>query len=156
MGARGVIAGQVGEAALNAQSSRADLDQIHRGKTGALFLASVLIPRDLSGLTSRGKTQILEAYGKTLGEAFQIMDDLEDAPSDGARAPHTSILAHLSPLEAARETVLALRSSQLDLVNQWGKPAQTLASFADEIIERIERSVPAIKTVDSETLPRKL
>jgi geranylgeranyl diphosphate synthase type II len=54
------------------------LEQIHRCKTGALFLASLR----LGGLAARGSPEQFDAlnqYGEAFGLAFQIADDLLDA-----------------------------------------------------------------------------
>jgi geranylgeranyl diphosphate synthase type II len=55
----------------------ADLESIHARKTGALFLASL----ELGGLcagASAGQLAALAEYGRSLGLAFQITDDLLD------------------------------------------------------------------------------
>jgi geranylgeranyl pyrophosphate synthase len=142
MGPRGVIGGQVGESTLNASSTREDLARVHRGKTGALFLASILIPRELSGEATNSRTQILEAFGDTLGTAFQVMDDLEDDSDDQKRAPFTSILRHASRKEAAEETLRSLRQAQANLRAEWGPRAELLTGFGDEILQRIAGMVP--------------
>jgi geranylgeranyl diphosphate synthase type II len=53
------------------------LRAIHQNKTGALITASVRIGAILGGATSRQMKQLTE-YGKKIGLAFQIMDDLLD------------------------------------------------------------------------------
>ena len=139
MGPRGVIAGQVAETELHEKSTREELEQVHRGKTGALFMASILIPRDLCGAAPSSALQILEPYAEAIGQAFQVVDDLEDAPQDQVRAPYTSILRHLSSQAASDETVLLLQNAQKNLWDEWGPQAQLLSSFADELIARVQR-----------------
>ncbi|MFV1966915.1 MAG: polyprenyl synthetase family protein, partial [Pirellulaceae bacterium] len=59
------------------------LEEIHRRKTGAMFLVSLR----LGGLVAEAddpQQQGLEAYGRSLGLAFQIVDDLLDVQGDEA------------------------------------------------------------------------
>ncbi|HEX4566184.1 MAG TPA: polyprenyl synthetase family protein [Vicinamibacterales bacterium] len=53
------------------------LEQIHRGKTGALFVAAALCGAVSAGAASE-PIAALAAYAKNLGLAFQIIDDLLD------------------------------------------------------------------------------
>lgn len=61
----------------------AQLESIHARKTGAMFRVSL----QLGGLTAQGSPEqlaALEAYGRCLGLAFQISDDLLDVRGDQA------------------------------------------------------------------------
>ncbi len=79
MGPRGVIGGQASESLLGAQSQLKDLKAMHRQKTGALFSAAILIPKDFANLQGDSKqSRLLTAFADELGFAFQIADDLED------------------------------------------------------------------------------
>ncbi len=78
-GSRGVIGGQVLDLVSEGKRvSRATVDRIHAGKTGRLFIAALRLggtaaaapPAVLNGLT---------AYGRDLGLAFQIVDDILNA-----------------------------------------------------------------------------
>ena len=59
------------------------LESIHRRKTGALILASLRIGGLIAGADSAGR-DALEQYGRRLGLAFQVTDDLLDARGDEA------------------------------------------------------------------------
>ena len=59
------------------------LESIHRRKTGALILASLRLGSLVAG-ADRVAGEALEQYGRRLGLAFQITDDLLDARGDEA------------------------------------------------------------------------
>jgi geranylgeranyl diphosphate synthase type II len=55
----------------------AELESIHRRKTGALFLASVCIGGIIAAANDE-HMRLLDRYGRSIGLAFQITDDLLD------------------------------------------------------------------------------
>jgi geranylgeranyl diphosphate synthase, type II len=77
-GSGGMIGGQLldldGE---GSDLSRDDLDAIHQAKTGALIAASVKIGGIAAGAGPR-EVETLGRYGRRIGLAFQIMDDVLD------------------------------------------------------------------------------
>jgi geranylgeranyl pyrophosphate synthase len=81
-GATALVGGQADD--LNAEfadGNLAQLEQIHRRKTGAMFLVSLR----LGGLVADAddsQLRGLEIYGAKLGLAFQIIDDLLDVRGD--------------------------------------------------------------------------
>jgi len=82
-GSRGMVGGQVLDMAGEHRSlGLKDLSAIHRAKTGALITAAVV----MGGLGTRGAdTDVLAAYerfGREIGTAFQIVDDVLDETSD--------------------------------------------------------------------------
>lgn len=75
---RGMIAGQVMDlAAEGAPVGPAQLESIHRFKTGALINASLHIGAYLGG-ASAGELEIVSDFGGKVGLAFQIVDDILD------------------------------------------------------------------------------
>ena len=136
-GPRGVIGGQASESLLQKNSTLEDLYQMHRQKTGALFSAALLIPRDLAGLSSESSaSRSLVAFADTLGLAFQIIDDLDDdLKSDPAP---THILFYTSREEAYRRIVQELDQASVLLRDQWGSPALDLIAMAEKVIKRTE------------------
>ena len=77
-GVEGMVGGQVRDLESEGKPvSPAALVRIHRGKTGALLTASVVA----GGILGGGGTRELEAlrrFGRSLGLAFQIVDDILD------------------------------------------------------------------------------
>ena len=63
--------------------SLAELELIHRNKTGALIVASVLMGFNLSDYAQDEKIKnALECYAKAIGLAFQVQDDIIDVIGD--------------------------------------------------------------------------
>jgi geranylgeranyl diphosphate synthase type II len=82
VGPNGLIGGQALD--LQATDKAIDfetLERIHRGKTGALFVAAAACGAISAGATNEAVAS-LSAYAKNLGLAFQIVDDLLDVAGD--------------------------------------------------------------------------
>ena len=88
-----------------------DLDDLHRRKTGALLTASLVVGAVAAGATDRVRDG-LTAYGRAIGLAFQIADDILDAtasaealgknPSDAELDKSTYVSLHGLADAAAR------------------------------------------------------
>jgi geranylgeranyl diphosphate synthase, type II len=77
-GATELVGGQADDLAGVAEHAGVEaLESIHRRKTGAMFLAALELGGRIGGGDSRQRAA-LEAFGKKLGLAFQITDDLLD------------------------------------------------------------------------------
>ena len=79
-------AGMVGGQALDmaAEGQRIDergLERIHRGKTGALIRASIMIPSELGDLRAEQRAS-LDVFARDIGLVFQIRDDLLEVEQD--------------------------------------------------------------------------
>jgi geranylgeranyl pyrophosphate synthase len=83
IGTRGMIGGQAAdlEAEENDNPSEELVLAIHENKTGRLIRASLAVGGILSG-AAKDVLRSLEAYGRALGLAFQIKDDLLDVEAD--------------------------------------------------------------------------
>ena len=80
-GARGMIGGQVRDLAGEGLSlSLEQREGIHSAKTGALILASVMMG-GIAANAEAARMAALERYGRAIGLAFQIMDDVLDVTS---------------------------------------------------------------------------
>lgn len=78
-GGEGMIGGQVLDIAAQA-ATLADIELIHRCKTGALIEAAIT----MGALVAEASTPVLEelqAFGQEIGLAFQIVDDILDVTS---------------------------------------------------------------------------
>lgn len=74
----GMIGGQVNDLEGERQTATPELlDRIHRAKTGALLTASVRMGAISAG-ADEGQLEALTRYGRHVGLAFQIVDDLLD------------------------------------------------------------------------------
>jgi geranylgeranyl pyrophosphate synthase len=87
IGTRGMIGGQAADLEAEERDEAAVTGDlvlgIHENKTGKLIRASLAVGGILSGAT-RDVLRSLEAYGKAVGLAFQIKDDLLDVEADSA------------------------------------------------------------------------
>jgi geranylgeranyl diphosphate synthase, type II len=82
VGANGLIGGQALDLEATDQAiSFETLERIHRGKTGALFVAAAACGAVTAGAAAE-PIAALSAYAKNLGLAFQIVDDLLDVSGD--------------------------------------------------------------------------
>jgi len=144
-GPEGMIGGQVldmeGE---NIPLSLQQLQRLHRMKTGALLKASCRM-----GAISAGATDVQLAavtdYGRHLGLAFQIVDDVLDVTStpqqmgkatgkDAAKGKNTyPVLMGLDP--SRREAAVQLQSA-IQALDPLGTAADGLRSLARFVVER--------------------
>jgi geranylgeranyl pyrophosphate synthase len=89
-GAGGMIGGQLLDLEGEGKAlSREDLDAIHTAKTGALIAASVVIGGIAAG-ASVEQLEALDRFGRDIGLAFQIMDDVLDVTASSARLGKTA------------------------------------------------------------------
>jgi geranylgeranyl diphosphate synthase, type II len=142
-GAQGMVGGQFldleGErGAVNA----AGLEAIHRGKTGALLVASLRIG-GLAGRASPWQLAALTGYGRALGLAFQIADDILDVVGDtgalGKTAGRDQLLEKSSypslyGLDGARR--LARERVEEAKAALEGIASSELLALADFVVER--------------------
>ncbi len=120
------------------------LETLHAAKTGALLTACVRI----GALLARADADTLErlsAYGRAIGLAFQIVDDILDVEGslddlgkvpgvDAERGKPT--YPALLGLEEARATAERLRRVAAESIAPLGAPARPLTVLADYIIDR--------------------
>ncbi|HET7697733.1 MAG TPA: polyprenyl synthetase family protein [Vicinamibacterales bacterium] len=82
VGPSGLIGGQALDLAATSRPIDFEtLERIHRGKTGALFVAAAVCGALTAGAAAE-PIAALSAYAKNLGLAFQIVDDLLDVAGD--------------------------------------------------------------------------
>ncbi len=121
-GTAGLVGGQVLDLQAISQPRTATeqtLTSISQRKTGALITASIVVGA-LAGKGASGQVRLLSAFGRDLGLAFQIVDDLHDR--DGlARA--------LGP-EAARVQATELLRRATARLEPFGRRAAALSELA--------------------------
>jgi geranylgeranyl pyrophosphate synthase len=144
-GIRGMVAGQwLDLEAEGHNPALADLIEIHRRKTGALIEAACGLGA-IAGAAEPRMREALERYGREIGLAFQIADDLLDATATSeqlgktagrdatlAKATYVSLLG----LEPARQE--AYRHAELARValRRGGVVSPSLDALADYIVQR--------------------
>lgn len=148
-GVAGMCGGQALDLAAEGQSvDLAQLEQIHRHKTGALIRAAVRLGALAAGEAGRAALPALDRYADAIGLAFQVQDDILDVVGDTAvigkrqgadqhlgKSTYPSLLG----LEQARAKARDLYQEALDALEILAAQSynttalQALASF---IIER--------------------
>ncbi len=89
-GAGGMVGGQLLDLLGESRSLSIDeLENIHRGKTGALIAAAAEIG-GMAAAAARRRLTALDRFGASLGLAFQIMDDVLDLTSTTAALGKTA------------------------------------------------------------------
>jgi geranylgeranyl pyrophosphate synthase len=143
---KGMIGGQVADliATGTNEATAEQLDFIHRNKTGKLLTASVV----LGGLLANAdddKIEALRSYGRAIGLAFQIVDDLLDREEDAITLGKTAgkdlaqgklTYPALFGTDAARAAVEALLAEAIRNAAIIGGPVNYLAGIARFICER--------------------
>jgi geranylgeranyl diphosphate synthase type II len=145
-GTQGMVGGQVLD--LEGEGKTAALASvlaIHKWKTAAL-IAACCEAGALSGGASRGDFDKLGDYGRKIGLAFQIIDDILDVtsspealgktPGKDARAGKATYPAVLG-LERARREAHRLLGQALAALQGLGPRARTLEALAYFVVERL-------------------
>ena len=89
-GAGGMVGGQLLDLEGEGKPlTLADLERIHRAKTGALIAASVRIGATAAGASGE-RAAGLDRYGESVGLAFQIADDVLDATATSEQLGKTA------------------------------------------------------------------
>jgi len=141
----GMIGGQVAD--LEAEGKPLEADQlryIHRSKTGALIRASVRLGAQFAQ-ASPEQYHVLSEYGRHIGLAFQIVDDILDVVSsseelgktagkDAAQAKAT--FPALFGLDESRLQAQQHLAAALAAIEQFGEASWGLRQIAERIVSR--------------------
>lgn len=122
-GTAGLIGGQVLDlrgVGHGARGASTMLEEIAKRKTAALITASVVCGGLAGGASSKALAQ-LRRYGRSVGLAFQLIDDLHDR--DGVAAVRRP--------QAVRQQACALITQSKDVLSGFGNRASTLNTLAD-------------------------
>lgn len=127
-GLRGMVGGQFLDTSLDGRTaSLPEIEFIHIHKTGALILASVMLPVKLAETDDATATR-LKRFGETAGLAFQISDDVLDAES-GLKS-HRGFRKRPSPSYADQMTRVELKEKLAALVGAAVESARPLGPNA--------------------------
>ncbi len=146
-GVEGMVAGQAIDLnAVNQTLTLAQLERMHRAKTGALIEASVAMGATATGLASTKQLRQLEQYAQAIGLAFQVQDDILDVISDtqilgktqGADAQHNKpTYVSLLGLEGAKAKANGLHKTALAALSAFDARADRLRQLSAYIIQRL-------------------
>ncbi|WP_034299944.1 polyprenyl synthetase family protein [Herbaspirillum sp. RV1423] len=145
-GSSGMCGGQaIDLASVGMTLSLAELEQMHRLKTGALLRASIMLGACSGKSLSLAEQAGLEAYSCPISLAFQVVDDILDATADSATLGKTAGKdaadnkpTYVSILGLGESQALAekLRSDAHKALEQFGDRARRLHELADLIVQR--------------------
>ena len=145
-GLRGMAGGQAMDLASEGKAlGIAELEDMHRMKTGALIRASVLLAARAADADD-ATTRSLGAYADCIGLAFQIRDDVLDVEGDPAvlgkacgadqlleKATFPAVLG----LDASRRRAVELVEEGLESLQPFGPEADLLRHLGRYIVERM-------------------
>lgn len=145
-GSLGMCGGQaIDLASVGLQLNRAQLEQMHRWKTGALLRASVVAGALAGKLLSDQELAALDDYSAAIGLAFQVVDDILDATADSATLGKTAgkdaadnkpTYVSLLGLDASRDLAQQLCRQAHQALQPFGERAGRLHDLADLIVQR--------------------
>jgi farnesyl diphosphate synthase len=145
-GSRGMVGGQaIDLAAVGKELDIAELEDMHIHKTGALIHASVLLGAMANPNLEADRYSALDRFGKYIGLAFQVQDDILDVEGNtetlGKTAGADRALAKptypaLLGLEAAKERARELLEAALAQLAPLGVEADPLRGIAAYMVQR--------------------
>ncbi len=145
-GSVGMCGGQaIDLASVGLRLSLAELEHMHRLKTGALLRASVLLGALSGKLLSDAEMAALNTYSDAIGLAFQVVDDVLDATADSATLGKTAgkdaadnkpTYVSILGLEQSKALAEKLCNDAHQAVQQFGDKARRLRELADLIVRR--------------------
>ena len=141
--------GMVGGQALdmeseNKQISLSTMKNIHLGKTGALFRASIRSGAILGGATEE-ELQALTVYADNFGLAFQITDDILDVVGDEAvigkpvgsdEKNHKATYVTMTSLDEAQKLAQEAVDRAIAALQNFGKEADFLRELVAYLVKR--------------------
>ena len=144
-GTEGMAGGQALDlGAVGGTLSVAELEDMHRRKTGALIRASVLMPALIQHIDAR-HFDVLDQFSRHIGLAFQVQDDILDVegdpvtvgkPTGADRAKAKPTYPSVLGLEASKQRCRELHQAAIDTLRDFGPGADDLRWLADFVIER--------------------
>src|SRR5262249_41812127 len=141
----GMIGGQVKD--LEAERQKPDaatLEYIHRAKTGALITASLVSGGIFAG-AAREEIEHLRDFGRAIGLAFQIVDDVLDVTQSSQQlgktagkdtASEKATYPALFGIDESANKADALVTSGCNALESFGPGAQTLKDLARYLVQR--------------------
>lgn len=146
-GSLGMAGGQaIDLAAVGQQLTLAELERMHRYKTGALIRASVLLGALAAGCAEGSAAYAaLDRYGQEIGFAFQVQDDVLDVLGDTAviGKPQGSDSARGKPtypalvgIEESRRLARVHMQHAVDALAGFDARADVLRDLARYVVER--------------------
>jgi len=145
-GARGMAGGQaIDLAAAGGRLELAELERMHRLKTGALIRASVMLAALSAPGLGAARIDDLDRYASAIGLAFQIRDDILDVEGDAAtlgkspgsdRARNKPTFPSVAGMPEAKRRAAELHDEALGALARFDASAEPLRWLAAFVVER--------------------
>ena len=145
-GSRGMAGGQaIDLASVGKSLTLPELEFMHIHKTGALIRAAVLLGAHCGSRLETAQIDKLDHFGKLIGLAFQVVDDVLDCEADTATLGKTAgkdadngkpTYVSLLGIQDARDMAQRLHREALETLAGFGDSAQRLRELADFIVLR--------------------
>jgi geranylgeranyl pyrophosphate synthase len=144
-GPAGMVGGQTLDMAAEGRTmDESGLERIHRGKTGALIRAAIMMPSELGSLSS-AERENLDVFARDIGLVFQIRDDLLEVEQDTAtlgknagsdsgndKSTYPSTLG----VEGARRRAAETQRRAVDALRTFGGRSDALLWLSEFILNR--------------------
>lgn len=144
-GSRGMAGGQaIDLSSVGKSLTLPELEFMHIHKTGALIRAAVLLGAHC-GSPSAAQLDMLDRFGKLVGLAFQVVDDVLDCAADTATLGKTAgkdanngkpTYVSLLGIQDARDMAQRLHREALETLAEFGDSARRLRELANFIVLR--------------------
>jgi len=145
-GSRGMAGGQAFDlASVGKQLALPELEFMHIHKTGALIRAAILLGAHCGNGLGAAQLDRLDHFGKCVGLAFQVVDDVLDAEADTATLGKTAgkdaernkpTYVSLLGVAQAKKMAADLHAEAMESLSEFGAKAQRLRELADFIVIR--------------------
>lgn len=145
-GSRGMAGGQAFDLeSVGRQLNLPELEFMHIHKTGALIRAAILLGAHCGNSLDESRIAMLDHFGKCVGLAFQVVDDVLDAEADTATLGKTAgkdadndkpTYVTLLGVVQAKKMAAELHAEAMKSLSEFGSKAQRLRELADFIVIR--------------------
>lgn len=145
-GSRGMAGGQAIDLdSIGIPLTREELEHMHIHKTGALIRAAALLGAYSAESPAEDKLKAIDHFAKSIGLAFQVVDDILDAEADTQTLGKTagkdarnnkSTYVTILGLSAAKQLAAELHANAMAALSYYGREADLLRQLANFITQR--------------------
>jgi farnesyl diphosphate synthase len=145
-GSRGMAGGQaIDIESIGIPLTHAELEHMHIQKTGALIRAAALLGAYSADKPDEEKVKAVDHFAKSIGLAFQVVDDILDAEADSKTLGKTagkdklnnkSTYVTILGLSAAKHLASELHANAMAALSFYGREADLLRHLANFITHR--------------------
>ena len=145
-GSRGMAGGQAIDVdSIGIPLTRAELEHMHIQKTGALIRAAALLGAYSADKPKEDRVSAVDHFAKSIGLAFQVVDDILDAEADTQTLGKTagkdqlhnkSTYVTILGLSAAKQLASELHANAMAALSFYGREADLLRHLANFITQR--------------------